>query len=189
MKVFFHFSVTGFSNTYVVGPDNSGDALIVDPGNFNAELLTLIESNGYYPRGILLTHGHRSHVQGLKTILKIYDAEIFYNSAEVIGRQATVFRGGETKAIYGFDVTAYDVPGHSPDSLVYQIGDMLFTGDTLFAGSIGSSANSYASALLAESLRNTLFPLPDRTLIFPGHGPPSTIGAEKKTNYALLNAL
>ena len=83
MRISFHFSVAGFSNTYIVGPDDGGDALIIDPGSMNVALLSAIETSGYYIRHVLLTHCHGSHSDGLRTLKKIYDFEIISGAGEV----------------------------------------------------------------------------------------------------------
>ena len=76
MKFFSYFSVTGFSNSYIIGPDEGGNAILIDPGIFDVPLLNLIEDNKLYVKYILLTHSHESHISGLKTLLKVYDPKI-----------------------------------------------------------------------------------------------------------------
>ena len=80
MKVFVHYCSYGFSNCYILGTDLEGDAprdaVAVDPGNMETPILDFIEKNEYHLRGILVTHDHANHVNGLSTLKKIYDAEI-----------------------------------------------------------------------------------------------------------------
>lgn len=184
MKVFFHFSVTGFSNTYLIGPEESGDALVIDPGVFDSALLELIETNGYTVRAVLVTHGHETHVRGVRTLRKIYDADVYANAPSVAGTVCVPFAAGVKKRICGFEVEAIGLTGHSSDSLVYKIGDILFTGDSLFAGSVGTTTNGYAKALMIESLREKIMSLDPRSIVLPGHGPPSTLRAELLANPA-----
>jgi glyoxylase-like metal-dependent hydrolase (beta-lactamase superfamily II) len=182
MKLFFHFAVVGFANTYLLGPEEGGSAMLIDPGTMDEGLLNLIEGNGYYVRSILLTHSHASHVQGIKTLLKIYDAEIYSHAGSIYHHPSHALGDGESFHSCGLEVEAISIPGHSADSLVYHIGGMIFTGDVLAAGRVGTTNDSYTRALLLRSISEKLFHLPDSTLIFPGHGPPSSLKAEKMYN-------
>ncbi len=182
MKLFFHFALVGFANTYLIGSDEGGDAILIDPGTMDTELLGLIEYNNYYVRDILVTHNHSSHVHGITTLRKIYEANIYASDTEVEGFPAHPLGDGDTISCNGIDINAIEVQGHSADSLVYHVGDMIFTGDVLAAGRVGNTENSFSRALLLRSISEKLYDLPDRTLIFPGHGPPSTLRAEKMFN-------
>ena len=185
MKIFFHFSVEGFSNTYVLGPDDGGDAIIIDPGAMNAALLELIESNDYYLRGALLTHPHESHSKGLKTLRKIYDLEVFAAADEVLETRCTNISGRESIEVCGFQVGVIPIRGHSADSLVFTVGDCMFSGDSFSAGTLGSTPNEYARVLLGVEIQRKILSLDKNYFLFPGHGSPSTLEAEKATNPAL----
>ncbi len=182
MKLFFHFAVIGFSNTYLIGPEDGGDAILVDPGVMDVELLKLIEGNGFYIRNILVTHSHESHVKGLKTILKIYDAGIYGKQPVISGEKTSVMEDGKTYSLNGIEVEVIDVKGHAGDHLVYRIDNMLFTGDILAAGRIGSSDGAVERAFMIESIKERIMTLPDYLLIFPGHGPPSNLKTERLFN-------
>jgi hydroxyacylglutathione hydrolase len=189
MKVFFHFAVNCFSNTYLIGPEGPGDAILVDPGILDSALLRLIEDHRYYVRSILVTHAHESHVHGIKTLLKIYEAEIYASTHRVLECPCTIVADGQTLEISGFRVQTIGVPGHSSDSIAYRIGDMLFTGDTLAAGTIGPTPNGYARALLIQNIKEKLLTLPESLTVLPGHGPPSSIAVERLSNPALREKL
>ncbi len=189
MKIFFHFSVTGFSNSYVIGPDHGGDALIIDPGVMDIDLLKLIEDNGFYIRTVLLTHRHIAHVGGVGTLLRIYDAQVYANNMSVLELPVHTISEGETITLGSLEVEAIHVPGHSSDSLVYRIGKALFTGDALMAGKIGTTDSELSKALLLRSILDKLLVLDETCLVFPGHGPPTTLRAEKMFNPELLMAL
>jgi len=183
MKLYFHFAVVGFANTYLIGPPEGGDAILVDPGIMDTKLLTLIEGNRYYVRSILVTHNHESHVNGIRTLRKIYDADIYSFTPFILDYPTVTIKGGDTfSCASNISVEVIEVPGHSPDSLVYHIGGMIFTGDVLAAGRVGTTKNSYSRAMLLRSIREQLFSLPDSTLLLPGHGPPSTLKAERMFN-------
>ena len=184
MKLFSHFAVIGFSNTYLLGPDRGGDAIIIDPGVMDIELLDLIEGNNFYVRHVLVTTPHEAHVQGLKTLLRIYDASIYSGAGMVLEFPSTQVHDGNTLNLSGFHVDIFNVSGHSKDSIVYRIEDALFSGDAIGAGRLGDSPNAYASAILKTTIHEKIAPLQDSLLIFPGHGPPTTLEAEKKYNPA-----
>jgi len=183
MKLYFHFAVVGFANTYLIGPRDGGDAILIDPGIMDTELLNLIEGNHFYIRSILVTHHHNSHVKGIRTLKKIYDADIYAFSPFVLDFPTTPIKDGDHfTCASDMAVEVMEVPGHSSDSLVYHIGGMIFTGDVLAAGRVGTTKNSFSRAILLRSISEKLFHLPDSTLVLPGHGPPSTLKAEKMYN-------
>lgn len=183
MKLYFHFAVVGFANTYLIGPNGGGDAILVDPGIMDKELLSLIEGNKYTIRTILVTHHHNSHVKGIRTLKKIYDADIYAFSPYIIDFPSIPIKDGDKfTAASDIEVEVIEVPGHSSDSLIYHVGGMVFTGDVLAAGRVGNTKNSFSRALLLRSISEKLFSLPETTLVLPGHGPPSSLKAEKMFN-------
>lgn len=182
MKLYQHYSVYGFANSYLLGNDETGQALVVDPGEFNAGMLNHIESNGYYVRAVLLTHNHVHHVRGLKTLLRIYEAELFAATSRILDIPCRVVKDGERFAIAGFRAEAFSLPGHSPDSMAYRIDRLLFTGDALHAGMIGKTLSPFNADLLIERLRDRLMGLDDDLVVLPGHGPPSSLGIERRFN-------
>ncbi len=182
MKLFSLFSRLGFSNSYLIGPEAGGDALLVDPGVFDTPLLQAVESNGLYVRSLLVTHAHNAHINAIRGILRVYTAKIYSNQPSILDQPATHIQDGEELALGGITVRVIETPGHSIDSVSFLIGNMLFTGDTLSAGTIGRTRDGYARGLLLESVRGRLLSLGDEVLVFPGHGPPSKIGVEKLYN-------
>jgi hydroxyacylglutathione hydrolase len=182
MRIYHQYSLYGFSNVYLVGNDEAKQAFVVDPAEMNAALLGHIEKNGYDLKAVLITHNHPHHVRGLKTLLKIYDAQVFEANASIAGFPCKALRDGETVSACGFDIDVYSVPGHSPDSLVFRVGGLLFTGDALHAGLIGKTLSSYNAVTLADSLRSKILDQADEYVILPGHGPPSTVGTERSFN-------
>ena len=182
MKFFSLFSTTGFSNSYLLGPEAGGDAILVDPGSFDVSLLQTIEGNRLYARWILVTHAHRAHIDGIRALRKVYDARIYSNQPNVLDFPALHVQDGDMLSLGGQPVQVIETPGHSIDSVCFRVGDMLFTGDTLSAGTIGSTRNGYARGLLLSTVRKKILPMGDEVLVFPGHGPPTKIGIEKLYN-------
>ncbi|MDP3180107.1 MAG: MBL fold metallo-hydrolase, partial [Spirochaetaceae bacterium] len=172
-------------NSYLVGNDETKEALIVDPAEMDVSLLGQIEKNGYSLRTVLVTHNHSHHVRGLKTLLKIYDAAVFAGNAQVLGYPCRPVRDGESFLTCGLTIDAFSVPGHSPDSIVYRIDRLLFTGDALHAGLIGRTLSAYNATTLVDRLRDRVLNQADECLVLPGHGPPSTLGTERRFNVGL----
>ena len=148
----------------------------------NVALLSLIETNDYYIRNVLLTHTHESHAKGLKTLAKIYDFSIYAGSEKVLDFDCVGCDDGDCFEIDGISVHALQIRGHSADSLVYIIGSYLFSGDSFSAGAVGSAPDSYARELLIEEIKQKILSLDGNYLIFPGHGSPSTLEAERLIN-------
>ena len=202
MRLYFHYCPSGFSNCYVLGTDlpsedeeqaasfhddtsSQRDAIIIDPGNMDSDILGLIENNSYTLRGILITHDHPHHVRGLNTIKRIYDTEIFAINSTIREHRTTLVRDGDLFNIGPFRVEVISIPGHSADSAVFKIGRFLFTGDTLTAGLVGGTASSYAAATQVTALRSKILSLPGDYTILPGHGPPSSLEAERRFNLGI----
>lgn len=185
MKLIGHFPEIGLSNTYLIACGNSGPAVLVDPGCFDQTLLELIEGSGFYISGVLITHNHTNHVRGLNTLLKIYDAAIIAGSKSVMGYTAQKVSQGDTGAIDNVKYKVLHVEGHSEDSRIYSIGPFLFTGDMISAGRVGSSPTPQAEAVLRRTLTENLLTLREDFILLPGHGPPTTVGAERKFNLGL----
>jgi hydroxyacylglutathione hydrolase len=185
MKLYQLYSLYGFSNVYMLGNEATKEALVVDPAEMNVALLDQIEKDSYALKGILITHNHAHHVRGLRTMLKIYDAPVFAANAQVLGVPCRIVRDGESFALCGVTIDVYSVPGHSPDSIVYRVDRLLFTGDALHAGLIGRTLSPYNAVTLAERLQARILAQPDDCVILPGHGPPSTVGTERRFNVGL----
>ena len=182
------YSTIGFSNAYLVGPRGGGDALIVDPGEFDAAMLQAIEANRLRLRWILVTHAHRAHIAGIRGLLRVYEPEIYCNQPSVLEQPARHVQDGDRLVLGETTVEVIELPGHSIDSLCFLVGRMLFSGDTLSAGGMGRTKDGYAQGLLLSGIRRRLLGLGDDVLLFPGHGPPSCIGIERRFNPFLAAA-
>ena len=166
-------------------PSLPREAIIIDPGNMDSEVLNFIEKNSYELKAVLITHDHPHHVQGLKTINRIYGAEIYAINPIIDEHRTTLLRDGDIVNIGSFNTEVISIPGHSADSAVYKIGRLLFTGDTLGAGLVGKTASTYAAVTQASALRNKILSLPGEYTILPGHGPPTSLEAERRFNLGL----
>lgn len=185
MKIFYHLNPEGFSNTYVVANEKTKDVIIIDPGAMNEEIIEQIEANEFKLTSVLITHNHGSHVNGLKTLLKIYSPRIYGADWGIAGKDTTVLNGDGKLRLAGMTVHYMTLPGHTADSMIYKIGTVLFTGDSITAGRIGSTDSSYSSHILRQNINERIFSQQENTIIMPGHGPPSSVGAEKYCNMDL----
>ena len=182
MKLFFHFVLSNFSNTYLLGPAEGGDAVIIDPGVMDLQLLELIEKNSFYIRNILVTHNHSSHISGITTIKKIYDADIYSHSELPFNTDYKKINDGDYLELGEIKVNVINIPGHSVDSMLFRINNMLFTGDVILAGFIDHNLTNSQEIVLKEKIIDKIFSMDDNTLILPGHGAPSTVKSEKLFN-------
>jgi glyoxylase-like metal-dependent hydrolase (beta-lactamase superfamily II) len=148
----------------------------------DSNLINLIEENNFSLLGVLITHDHSHHVQGLNTIMKIYNTNIFAINPYIEGHATTLVQDGDIINIGPFKTEVFSIPGHSADSAVFKIERLLFTGDTMSAGLMGNTLSSYAAANLVSALRKKILSLPGDYTILPGHGPPSTLEAERRFN-------
>ena len=117
----------------------------LDVDNLDEKYLVV---NGLNIRYILITHSHDSHILGVKTMLKVYDADIYSNSQTIFDFPFHKIKNNELLKLGDFTFKVIETPGHSGDSVVYQLDKFLFTGDTLFAGSIGSTPDGFSKELL-----------------------------------------
>jgi glyoxylase-like metal-dependent hydrolase (beta-lactamase superfamily II) len=187
MKLYFHYCLGSFCNCYVAAQDSvdglgKGQAIIVDPGTVDENIINLLEDSGYELKAALLTHDHLTHTYGLHCLKRIYDFEIFAATPLVRGYKANLVKDGEVFDAGPFSIKVISVPGHSADSVVYMIDNLLFTGDALTAGIIGVTTNSYGSMQQSAALENKVFTLRGNYVVLPGHGPPSSLTAERRYN-------
>lgn len=189
MKIYYHLNSEGFSNTYVIANEKTKDVIIIDPGAMNEEIIEQIEANEFKLTSVLITHNHGSHVNGLKTLLKIYSPRIYGADWGIAGKDTTVLNGDGKLRLAGMTVHYMTFPGHTADSMIYKIGTVLFTGDSITAGRIGSTNSSYSSHILRQNINERILSQQENTIIMPGHGPPSSVGAEKYCNMDLNSTM
>jgi glyoxylase-like metal-dependent hydrolase (beta-lactamase superfamily II) len=185
MKLFFHYCSFGFSNCYVLGSKDPPQAILIDPGSMDRQILKYVEENGFLLRAVLITHDHVNHVHGLRTLWRIYPVEIIAINSRILDIKATPVRDGDKLDIGPFSIEVISIPGHSSDSVVYLIDNLLFTGDVLTSGLVGSTDSAYGAKTQMNALRSRLLSLPGDYTVLPGHGPPSTLEAERRYNVGI----
>lgn len=200
-------------NTIVVGPFevncfiaeiDQSSALIIDPGYDSDKISAFLKKNNLHPLAYLLTHGHFDHITALKALHDEFPAPVALHKNDASwaftpqNEMPPYYAQPATPPpieilldspglIPGLDINCCIIPtpGHTPGSVCFHFPELavLFTGDTLFAGSVGRTDLPGGSSLELKNSLVSLKDLPDETRIFPGHGPMSTLGNEKRTNY------
>lgn len=189
------------TNTYVVSYDTQ-KCIVIDPSSECDALLEHIKNSNGKITAICLTHGHFDHFMGIEEILAAFPAadvwihhdEVLllrkaeYNGSFMLGTQL-VYDGAVKEfseglvTVHGLEINVYHIAGHSPGGCAFIIGKHCFSGDALFAGSIGRTDFYGCDAnILLNNVRKKLFSLPDETIVYPGHGGRTTIGREKRMN-------
>jgi hydroxyacylglutathione hydrolase len=194
-------------NTYVAWLADRKDCVVIDPGLEPAKILSAIEEHHLTPVAILLTHGHSDHIGGNAALKQRWpdcpivigadEAEKLTDPAKnlsarfgmpIVSPEADrLVREGEIVDYAGLKLDVREIPGHSSGHIVFIWHDgqppLVFGGDVLFAGSVGRTDFPDGSfEQLAAGIQEKLFTLPDDTIVLSGHGPPTTIGNEKRTN-------
>jgi hydroxyacylglutathione hydrolase len=178
------------SNGYVFFLENGRRAALVDPAGIPQNLLRIIRDGDYHLQYILITHKHADHCDATGDVARAFpQAQIVMHALDVhaigsLESSAVLLRDGESLPFGdNSSIQMLHTPGHTDGSSCYIFKDALFSGDTLFAASVGGAygdASTYGDIL--NSVRSKLFTLPDDTVVMPGHGPPTTIASEKEHN-------
>ena len=184
-------------NCYVVRAERgAAEAVVIDPGGDAADLRVQLASMGARCAAILVTHADADHVAGLADLAEGTQAPVYAPPKELMPTERatgwlavrpydidTEVTGGETLEVAGIAFEAIAIPGHSPDHVAYYADGSLFSGDLIFAGSVGRVDLSGGDwATLLDSARALLERYPPETTVYPGHGPPTTLGAERERN-------
>jgi glyoxylase-like metal-dependent hydrolase (beta-lactamase superfamily II) len=198
-------------NCSILGDEASGEAIVVDPGDEVPRILALLQRHNLTVKQILITHAHIDHIAGAARLQALTGAPILYNQNDLPLVKMMAVQAGwlgvETPEVSPPDDTLDDgklisigavgngppalsgsilhTPGHTQGSVCLYLPaqNLLLAGDTLFAGSVGrTDLPGGDGPTLLRSIHSKLLPLPDATVVLPGHGPKTTIGEERETN-------
>ncbi len=192
------------TNCWAVSADGSDEAVVVDPGFEPERIRAMVEGSGRRLAAVLATHGHADHIAAVPQVaegvpLLIHEADELALTdqrawgagmpldADLRPDEVRTVRDGEVLEFAGFRIEVLHTPGHTPGHVCYLTDGFLFAGDLVFRGSIGRHdfPNSNEADMMA-SLRRFL-ELPDRLLVYPGHGPETTVGFERVANEWLVS--
>jgi glyoxylase-like metal-dependent hydrolase (beta-lactamase superfamily II) len=199
-----HAFVTGplETNTYLVGDRAAGEALVIDPGGDPGEILAFLARERLRCRSVVNTHGHFDHISGNRGLVSATGASLLAHEgdAPMFGKAATqarffmlhadnspqpdrFLRDHEEVRIGAVPLRVVHTPGHSPGSITLLAPGVAFCGDLVFHGSVGrTDLPGGSERVLLDSIRRHIMTLPDDTVLYPGHGPETTVGLEKRQN-------
>jgi hydroxyacylglutathione hydrolase len=202
------FTVGAFQeNSYLVQDEQTGGAVMIDPGGDADVLIAAVESSGARLEAIWITHAHLDHIGAVAALKRRWPVPVHLHPADwplyrVADRQAQVYglpfeeppppdaelAEGDELALGGLSFAVMHAPGHSPGHVVLHGHGVAFVGDCLFAGSVGrTDLPASSGADLVRSLER-IATLPPETVVYPGHGPATTVGEELATNPFLNGA-
>jgi hydroxyacylglutathione hydrolase len=190
------------ANCFIVGVESSGEGLVIDPGGNTEEIYRAITESGMDIKLIILTHGHSDHIAALYDIqdrtgaevaIHVSDADFLEGNGSFSSQFGISYKTphppdrllheGDTLGVSGLSLKVIHTPGHTPGSISLYTPGKVFTGDTLFRRGIGTTLMPGSSrSQLINSIVTRLMKLPDDTIIYPGHGRETTIGAERADN-------
>ena len=196
-------------NCYILGCEDTKEVAIIDPGDNADEIIKTIEKADLKPVYIINTHAHFDHIGGVKVLQDHFNIDFLLHEEDLFlvnnaSTQARAFgldpipkpdvnkfvKNGDKISLGNKVIDVIHTPGHSPGCVCYLIDNNVFVGDTLFAGSIGRSDLPGGShETLINSIKEKLFPLEGSTIVYPGHGPSTTIEAVKKKHNPFLKEM
>ena len=191
-------------NCTILGDETTREAIVVDPGDNIPQIVALLQKHSLTVKQILITHAHIDHIAGAQHLKKLTGAPILYNQKDLplvammdmqagwLGIPTPNVAPPDADLVDGLPIKVGNIqgeviytPGHTQGSCCIYVPkeSLLLAGDTLFAGSVGrTDLPGGDTRMLIHSIHDRLLPLPDKTLVIPGHGDPTSIEIERETN-------
>lgn len=170
------------ANSFLVVCEQTREALLIDAGAFSPSLAEYLSTHQLNLRQVFITHEHYDHVDGLAPIVARYGARVVAGKDLTGGCNATRAAQGDTVRVGNLSGVVCETPGHTPDGLSLVFPGHVFTGDALFAGSVGGTSSLENAQRQIDAIRKHIFSLPPDTRIHTGHGPSSTVAIESRFN-------
>ena len=174
------------ANCFVMGHKETGEGLVIDPGDDALRIMKEVSKSGLKINYILITHGHFDHTSAASETRRITKAPVLIHKLDALAlnfKPDGYLEEGQQIEVGKYLITVIHTPGHSPGGVCFHTNGAVFTGDTLFAGSIGRTDFRGGDPVqLIEGIRTKIFPLGDHLRVYPGHGPATTIERERLTN-------
>jgi hydroxyacylglutathione hydrolase len=196
-------------NCSILGDETSREAMVIDPGDDIPRILAVLARHQLSVKQIVVTHAHIDHIAGAQQLKRLTGAPIFYNQLDLplikmmdiqaswlgiatpeVSPPDDSLEDGRKLSIAGITANVLHTPGHTEGSVCLHLPEhtLLLAGDTLFAGSVGrTDLPGGDTRTLLDSIHRCLLPLPDATIVVPGHGANTTIGIERMDNPFLQN--
>jgi len=177
------------ANCYLIGCEATKEGMIVDPGDEAERVLEAVRELGLDIKFIVATHGHPDHIGAVSQVREGAGAEVCIHSDDASaiswrgGAADRLLREGDSLDFGDLHFVVFHTPGHTPGGICLSGAGVVFSGDTLFQGSVGRTdlpGSSYRQII--DSIQAKLMTLPDDTAVYPGHGPETTIGAQRQSN-------
>lgn len=179
------------TNCYIAWGENTDKCIVVDPGDEPQRVVAFLQDLGKMPEAILLTHGHFDHIGGVNALRGTYGCPVYLCEEDLMlpvrmtgemPADTTHYGEGDTLSLAGLNIAVLQTPGHTPGSVCLICGDVMFSGDTLFAGSIGRTdfpGSDHRQML--QSLAK-LAALPRNYRVLPGHAEETSLDEERRSN-------